>query len=941
VRRLLPAALLCIAASATAAPAARRLDSTLERASAWTPAPGDRVSASVDAGTGRGGSPALLLEWAKDLGQVIDGVPSAPQVPSIWVELPRDVDLSQFTRLRFRARIGGPRHGFLHVAVSTAPALWGNDVKAFMGNVPLDAGAWQQGELSLDLAPEDDRRKMRWLGFASVNVGHLSDEPAVLRTWIDEIVLSADPPPKRRGWDIDPDRIAVSRLGFRPFHEKLALVDGAKAGKRFEVRIADSATVVHAGTLELVESALGRHAVADFSDLTTAGRYRVHAAGLSSLPFRIGADANEPSLTLLADWVHGMRCGQATALHPACHLDDGLWLRPTEQTRGPQRRLLPVAGGWHDAGDVRTYYSYSFEMPYRMLRARDAGWMRDRDGDGVDDMTDSARWALGHATRLVDPVTGGLLDKIDDHTDYRRGNYWSDNLRGSDDDRPIRVAPELVRHVSSLASSAGLAARRARTAEDRRLTDAAVALAERRMAAWVAPPDPKRPHFPPRVTFKDRHGHRLARFGLGALQLHLATGKDEHLRLAISCANRVLALQKRLIPPGALLPLGGDIFSWSLAHEDMDLPELFLAELLLALPDHPDAPRWRASLRLVADWWMKPTRELWGPFSLPNRLVGAKQLTDETACVQASVTQGKSGARWLVPSAGRQQLADTALAMQRIAQALEDPELERLARRQVHWAFGYNPFDLSWVALHDERSIEQMYSFSQGRMAGAVAGYGIGPDGVPGNVRPSGAEPVTHAAAELLAAAIALTEPARWTLHFEEEGRPWQGEVTVAWDRNGRVVARDRTDSEGRLPELALDGGERYTLRAGATRVPLPALSGTRGERTIDLGRQLVLGLSPAEQARQNRPFTVALEARNTGTRPLVTTLRLEAAGLFARQRAAPLALEPGESVTIDWPLQAKTAGTPWAILVTADGTAAVAELGGTTMKPEPPPAAR
>jgi len=941
VRRLASVIALFAAAStvAAAAPAPRRLDSVLERASAWKPDRPDRVSARVVADVSHGTGRSLLLEWAKDLGTVKDGIPSAPQVPSIWVRLPDGLDLARYTRLRFHARIEGPRHGFLHVAVSSKPALWGQGVTSFLGNVPLDSGGWQAGELSLDLAEQQELRGMRWLGFASINVGHPADEPAVLRTWIDDVVLSAEPPPKRTGWAIDPGRVAVSRLGFRPLHEKLALVHDSKAGMRFEVRLAGRDAVVHAGTLELVESALGRHAVADFSDLAAPGRYQVHAAGLSSLPFRIGDDATSYSLSLLSDWIHGMRCGQATALHSACHLDDAVWLRPSDVTEGPTRRLLPLSGGWHDAGDVRTYYSYSCEMAFRMLRARDAGWTRDRDGDGIDDLTDAARWALTHAIRLVDPQSGGLLDKIDDATDYRRGNYWSDNRRGTEDDRPVRVAPEIGRHVASLAASAGLAARRARTSEDRRLAAAAVALAERRLREQLAPPNPRFPNRAPRLALKDRHGYQLARFGLGALQLHLATGKDEHLGLARSCADGILGLQGESLLPAALQTLGGDIFTWSIAVEDMDLPELFLAELLLELPEHPDAPRWRAGLRRVADRWMKPTREQWGPFSLPSKLVPEKQLPEGAVGVAVTKATPGRGTRWLMPSAGRQQLADTALALQRVAQALEDPELERLARRQIHWAFGYNPFGVSWVALHDEASIELMYSFSQGRMAGAVAGYGIGRNGVPGCNQPSGAEPVTHAAAELLAAAIAVTEPARWSLRLIEDGEPWAGEVTITWERTGRVVARERTDADGRLPELRLDGGGTYLLKAGPTTVPLVAISGLAVQRVIDLGARLELRVTPGEQTYSSRRSTVALVARNTGTRPLATTIRVAASAIWTKLKEREIELEPGESISIDWPLHAKSAGRLWSLGFTADGTDARAELTGVTLTPEPAPA--
>ena len=941
---LLPALLALLAAAPPAgALSPRRLDPTLERPKAWTVHRPDRARVSVDRTAGAQGSPALLIEWQRDLGTVKDSIPSAPQVPSVWIPLPADADLSRYTTLRLRARLGGARHGFLHVALSNQPRLWGEGVTMHLANLPLDAGGWRDGVVSLDLAPIGDRRAMRWLGFATINVGHPPDEGASLRTWIDEVVLTAETPPKRSGWDCDPNLIAVSRLGFRPHHEKLAVAPAALAGQAFEVRRHDTDASAFRGVLTAVESAVGRQAVADFTRLTEPGEYHLRAGELVSLPFRIGGDAHEHSLNLLSDWVHAMRCGAATPLHPACHLDDGL-RPPAEGATSRAPRSLPLSGGWHDAGDVRTYYSYSYEMAWRLLRARDAGRRRDRDGDGTDDLLDGARWALQHAVRLEDPATGRLFDKIDDSTDFRRGNYWTDNLRGTDDDRRVLVSEEQPREVAFLAASAGLALQRAESAADRKLAREAVELAERRVAAWVHRPPSPRPNLPPRPLtpkLEDPHGHRLAAFGLGALQLHLANGRRESLELALSCGDAVLALQAEHFQPGAVREMGGDLFPWVLATEDMDLPELFLAELLLAFPEDERAPRWRAALRRVADWWMKPSRELWAPWSLPTLVLPDKEVPEGATTVQLSEPFGRLGSRWLLPSAGRQQLSDTALALQRIAQALEDPELERLARRQLHWAFGYNPFGVSWVAHHDAASITQMYSFSQGSMPGAVAGYGIGANGVPRCHRPGGGEPVTHAAAELFAAAVAATQPAVFSLEIVDGGRPWRGEVEVIWERTGAVVASAATDSRGRLPELALDGGERYRLRIGNVELPLIAISGRRVERRLDRSRQLVLSAESGTPATASRPFTVALTVRNAGTERVAETIGAYAAGASLLQDKAEVELAPGESRTLDWPLRAKTAGRAWIVTFRATSLGAVLDATGPVREPEPPPTAR
>ena len=115
-----------------------------------------------------------------------------------------------------------------------------------------------------------------------------------------------------------------------------------------------------------------------------------------------------------------------------------------------------------------------------------------------------------------------------------------------------------------------------------------------------------------------------------------------------------------------------------------------------------------------------------------------------------------------MPTTSGRQIGDTAQAMARVAQALNDVDLERVARRQVHWAVGHNPFNVSWVCGFGEDCIDQYYSFSQGRMPGSVSNdFGIGDSGVPHCARPGGGEAHTTSAVRLLRAMIATSEPAR------------------------------------------------------------------------------------------------------------------------------------------------------------------------------------
>jgi len=286
-------ALACCAGWAGSTPAATRsLDALVERPSAWTRPRAERFDAERSTLTTHGTPASLLTTWRKDLGDVAGkGVFETSQSPSTWLRLPDDLDLARFTRLRLWARIGAHRHAHLGIMLATEATLSSGVRHA-------------HGDLS-----EEQRRSIRWLGIWSINVGHHPDEPPVLKVWLDDVRLTDEALRPTRGWTTDPSVVVVNQLGFRRRHRKLAVVSGTAGARSSELLSVPSNEVVERGDLEVVESAVGRNLVADFTAFTTPGRYRVRAGSRLSLPFVIGDEAWEPAVGALADWVLGMRCG--------------------------------------------------------------------------------------------------------------------------------------------------------------------------------------------------------------------------------------------------------------------------------------------------------------------------------------------------------------------------------------------------------------------------------------------------------------------------------------------------------------------------------------------------------------------------------------------------------------------------------------------------------
>jgi len=219
------------------------------------------------------------------------------------------------------------------------------------------------------------------------------------------------------------------------------------------------------------------------------------------------------------------------------------------------------------------------------------------------------------------------------------------------------------------------------------------------------------------------------------------------------------------------------------------------------------------------------------------------------------------------------------------------------------------------------QSRDATFSIRQGEWKpGCVSGFGIGNSGVPGARRPYSGEPVTNAGMRLLRAMITAAQPARLELTVLRAGKPGPQDVVIRWPVSGEVVFRGRTDGNGKLPGIALDGGQSYELTCGPVKIPLSIVSGTSIKRTVRLDKIIALA-ADAPRVRAGEPFTVRLTVSNLGTSaaPVKLTVHAEDATTATPERTiAPL--EPGTSRTIDWPFVAGEPGRAYVLCFEPDG---------------------
>src|SRR5262249_55564186 len=179
------------------------------------------------------------------------------------------------------------------------------------------------------------------------------------------------------------------------------------------------------------------------------GTYRLRVRGVGttseSPPFAVGRDLLlHETASSAVDFFYVQRCGcEVPGWHKACHLDDA---------KLPDGSHLDLTGGWDSAGDYnKLMYEHGdggvvFALATFYELAADYLDHFDRNGNGVPDALEEARWGADFVAKMQLFETGGLRNHIHQGPS-NRWKKWSapeehtDNKIGTDDD-PIVLPGE-------------------------------------------------------------------------------------------------------------------------------------------------------------------------------------------------------------------------------------------------------------------------------------------------------------------------------------------------------------------------------------------------------------------------------------------------------------------------------------------------------------------
>ncbi len=614
-------------------------------------------------------------------------------------------DWRGYNRLRFwvRPRIRGARILHLNVAVVNKGEVPIPDPYFREGATVFDLKneEWQECIWEFDTMARDAISNLCFYVFCSGN--DICAGPDLQYDFRDITLERVEDPEHEHGWVDQRPCIHLSTVGYWPNGRKTAV--GTIPADRFSVIDAKTKGEVYSGEVRHLENERGAFDVLDFSAVTVPGEYYLKAGELKSCVFEIAPDLADESLWKVVNFFLCERCGfPVPGKHGTCHQDI---------LANHKGETISFAGGWHDAGDVSQQAAQTGEVVQalfenarncgdRMLYLRlmeEAQWgldfiLRTRFGDGF-------RATSAGATRFTDNLMGNFDDvqaRVHDHA-YENflfagvEAYAARTLKGYDDE---------------LASNALRAAK-----EDFRF-------AERKFAETGVDPAHMFEH-----TYNSGLSQYYAVIVWAASCLYEASGEEDYAATAREYAGKLIACQET----GVHAPIGGffyrDESHKAIVHFNHQSREHQFMQALEALcrtqPEATEKAEWERSMKLYGGY-LKAIAGNTAPYGMLPAGVHRLDEPEDAETFQwlhEACTYEQEKENYRQQLASGKDLGDgfvlrnfpvwfsfrgntaVMLSMGKAAAALgryfDDEELLEIAREQMYWMWGKNPFGQSLV----------------------------------------------------------------------------------------------------------------------------------------------------------------------------------------------------------------------------------------------------
>ncbi len=612
-----------------------------------------------------------------------------------------------YNRLRFRVKpqILGARILHLNVAVENVGEYPLPDPYFREGATVFDLqnGEWNDCIWEFAAMPRDAITKLTFYVFCS---GHdVAGGDTLTYDYTDITLERVENPEHERGWQNDAPGIRLSTVGYFPDGKKTAVA--VTASDTFQL-VDESGKAVYEGKVRTVDNVRGHFQVLDFSDYTAQGRYFLRAGEVKSPVFEIAEDLCTETLWKVLNFFYCERCGTPVpGKHGTCHQDIVAHHNGVTMSFG---------GGWHDAGDVSQQAAQTGEVVQAMFE--NARRVKDKDRALYLRLMEEAQWGLDFVlrTRFGDGYRATSAG----------ATRYTDNLIGNFDDVETRVHNHsyenfLFSGIEAYAATTLLGYDDALAASARKAAEEDFDFAVAKFAETGVEPA---------IMFEHTYNSGLSQYYAvivwAASCLMEATGEEKYAKAAREYAEKLLACQE--IREGN--PALSGFFYRDESHKaivhfnhqsrDHQFMQA-LAALCLTQPEAPEKPLWESAM-LRFGRYLKAIAGNTAPYGMiPAGVHRLDEPEDKDtfpwlhlACTyenekQNYIDQLSQGTRldenhvlrnfpvWFSFRGNAAVLLSTGKAASILGRYFHDKELLEIAREQLYWMWGKNPFGQSLV----------------------------------------------------------------------------------------------------------------------------------------------------------------------------------------------------------------------------------------------------
>lgn len=649
---------------------------------------------------------------------------TAPLRSAPWPDAdPGSVDYRNFGTARLRFSFPAESwEGYHRLRFSVKPQILGGrichlNLSVFSnGKNPVPDRYFREGATVFDLNNGEwndciwefnamDRDAVYQLDFYVFRAGHDVCAGEELRYTFKEIRLEqVENPEHEHGWENPTPGIRLSSVGYFPQGAKTAVA--TTDAREFSVVKLPEGETVFTAEVKSVENPRGRFSVLDFSKLQEPGRYRIKAGKEESCEFEISENLTEESQWKLLNFFFCQRCGFPVAgKHGTCHQDF------IAEHNGVK---LTFAGGWHDAGDTSQQAAQSAEIVQALfenaLRVKAAS--RSETGEKLYlRLMEEAQWGLDFIlrTRFGDGYRATSAGST----------RWTDNLMGNFDD--VKCVVHNHSFENFLFSGVEAYAAYALQDYDFRLAEQARKAAEEDFSfakdVFAATGVDHAEMF--EHTYNSGLSQYYAVIIWSASCLYRITQEEQYAAAAREYAKKLLDCQERGDYPFAGFFYRDESKKMPVHFNHQSREHQFMQALELLCrtqPNHPEKEQWEAAMRLyggylnyivqnTAPYAMLPAgihrEDEWQDEKTFHFLHVASAYEDEKENYREQLQNGlplsggfvlRNFPIWFSFRGNCAVLLSMGKAAGILGNYFDDETLRQIAREQLYWVWGKNPF---------------------------------------------------------------------------------------------------------------------------------------------------------------------------------------------------------------------------------------------------------